>query len=173
MALRSARVGAFALQSERLVDWLKASPSAGWKATALDPVTSFGLSGDAEWQATKVLAFVPRGAVTLKETATDYWASRYAMDFPIAAFSLEAAYRILDGWRLSWRQGVEVWKSNPVRRGSRVRNVSRVETAWAVPRCEGLEVSFGLSDLFDQAFEVYPGQRAQGFTGYLAVTYRW
>ena len=172
-ALRSARFGAFAMQSERLVDWLKTSPSAGWKATALDPVTSFGLSGDAEWQATKALAFIPRGAVTLKETSTDYWASRYAMDFPLAAFSLEASYRILEGWRVAYRQGVEVWKSNPVRRGSRVRNVSRVETTLAVPRCAGLEVSLGLSDLFDQAFEVYPGQRARGFTGYLAVTYRW
>ena len=166
------RVGAFFMRSEDLVDWLKASPSSGWKATALKPVTAFGLSGDAEWQATRDLTLVPRGALVLKETASDYWASRYAMDFPIVSFSLEASYRLLDGWRVAYRQGVEVWKSNPVRRGSRVRNVSSVETTLELPFCRDLEVSLGLSDLFDQAFEVYPGQRALGFTGYLAVSLR-
>ena len=168
------RVGAFFMRSEHLVDWLKTSPSSPqWKATALEPVTAFGLSGDAEWQVTRDLTLAPRGALVLKETASDYWASRYAMDFPIAAFSLEASYRILDNWRVAYRQGVEAWKSNPVRRGSSVRNVSRAETTFALPFCRGLEVSLGLSDLFDQAFEVYPGQRALGFTGYCAVTYRW
>ncbi len=172
-SLRSARVGAFAMQSERLVDWLKAGPAAGWKATALDPVTSFGFSGDAEWRATRTLSLLPRGALVLKETSSDYWASRYAMDFPIASFSLEASYCVLDNWRVSWRQGVEVWKENPVRRGGRVRNVSRLETRYALPFCRNLEVSLGLSDLFDQAFEIFPGQRAGGLTGYLAVTCRW
>lgn len=172
-ALRFARLGAFAMQSERLVDWLKPNPSSGWKATALDPVTAFGLSGDAEWRATESLSFLPRGAFVLKETSSDYWASRYAMDYPIASFSLEASYRILDNWRLAYRQGVEVWKSNPVRRGSRVRNLSRVETNYELPFCRNLEIALGLSDLFDQAFEVYPGQKALGFTGYLAITYRW
>lgn len=167
------RLGAFFMRSEDLVDWLKANPSSGWKATALEPMTAFGLSGDADWQATRDLTLIPRGALVLKETSTDYWASRYAMDFPIASFSLEASYRILDSWRVAYRQGVEVWKPNPVRRGSRIRNVSRAETTFELPFCRGLEISLGLSDLFDQAFEVYPGQRALGFTGYCAVTYRW
>ena len=168
-----ARVGAFVMRSEDLVDWLKAGPSSGWKATALDPVTSFGVSGDATWRATEALTLVPRGAFVLKETASDCWASRYALDYPVASFSVEASYRVLECWRVSYRQGVEVWKPNPVRRGSRVRNVSRVESVLEVPGVEGLELVLGLSDLFDQAFEVYPGQRALGFSGYLSVTYRW
>ncbi len=172
-SVRFARVGAFAMQSERLVDWLKASPASGWKATALDPVTSFGLSGDALWAATEALSIRPRGSLVLKETSTDYCASRYAMDYPLASFTLQASYRILEGWRVSYRQGVELWKKNPVRRGTRIRNISSLETSFEVPRCRGLELSLGLSDLFDQAFEVYPGQKALGFTGYLAVTYRW
>lgn len=168
-----ARGGLFLMRSERLVDWLKDSPSSGWKATPLDPVTAFGASGDVEWEVTESLTLVPRGAVTVKSASTDYWASRYAMDFPVASFSLEATYRITDTWRVSCRQGVEAWKSNPVRRGTSVRNVSRAETVFEVPFCRDLELTIGLSDLFDQAFEVYPGQKASGFTGYLAITYRW
>ena len=167
------RVGAFAMRSENLVDWLKSNAASGWKATALDPVTSLGLSGDARWDATDALTLIPRGAFVLKRTASDYWASRYAMDYPVAALSVEASYRVLECWRVSYRQGVELWKRNPVRRGSRVRNVSRVETVFEIPGVSGLEVAMGLSDLFGQAFEVCPGQRALGFTGYLSVTWRW
>ena len=120
--VRRARAGIFLMQSEDLVDWLKQDRSSAWKATALDPVTSFGFSGDAEWAATKDLSLVPRGALVLKQTSTDYWASRYAMDFPIASFSLEASYRVTELWCVSYRQGVAVWKSNPVRREAAVQH---------------------------------------------------
>ena len=172
-APQTARMGLFLMQSEDLVDWLKKDRSSAWKATALDPVTSFGFSGDAEWAATKDLSLIPRGALVIKQTSSDYWASRYAMDFPVASFSLEASHRVTELWRVSYRQGVAVWKSNPVRRGSTVQNLSHFETTVKAPFCRNLEVTLGLSDLFDQAFEVYPGQKALGFSGYLAVTYRW
>ncbi len=168
-----ARVGAFVMRSEDLVDWIKSSPTASWKATALKPVTAFGVSGEATWKATKTISLAPRGAFVLKETASDYCASRYALDYPIASFSLEATWQILDFWRIAYRQGVELWKENPIRRSSRLRNISRLETVVEIPRIEGLELALGLSDLFDQAFEVYPGQRATGLNGYLALTYRW
>lgn len=95
------------------------------------------------------------------------------MDIPVVAFSLEVAYQVIDGWRVSYQQGVEAWKHNPVRRGSSVRNVSRVETEFEFPFCRDLSVTVGLSDLFNQAFEVYPGQKALGITGYAAITFRW
>ena len=168
-----ARIGLFLMRSEDLVDWLKTDRFSAWRATAMEPVTSFGFSGDAECAVTKGLSLIPRGAVVLKQTSTDYWASRYAMDFPIASFSLEVSYQIVDGWRVAYRQGMEAWKSNPVRRGSSVRNVSRVETDFELPFCRRLSVALGVSDLFNQAFEVYPGQRALGLSGYLAVSCRW
>lgn len=170
---KEARLGAFLMRSEKLVDWLKSDAHSTWNATALDPVTAFGFSGTGEYEATKSLRLIPRGVFVLKQTRSDYWASRYAMDFPIVATSLEASYRILDNWSVSYCQGIEVWKSNPVRRGSSLRNVSRLETRFELPFCRDLEFTLGLSDLFDQAFEVYPGQRAFGLTGYLSVSYRW
>ena len=171
--VRRARGGLFLMQSEDLVDWLKANRASGWKATALDPVTAFGFSGEAEWAATKALTVMPRGAFVLKQTSTDFWSSRYAMDFPIFTGSIECAYQIAESWRVSYKQGLAVWKANPVRRGDSVQNISRLETVFQAPFCRNLEVTLGLSDLFNQAFEVYPGQKALGLTGYLAVTYRW
>lgn len=167
------RAGFFLSRSHRLTDWLKTTPAGKWTATALRPVTFFGLSGDAVLRLTDSLKLMADGAVTIKDTDTDYYSSRYVLDYPLAAFALEVRWEISDLWSVSCRQGVEAWKSNPVRDGSSVRNVSRLETTVKMPFCRDFSVSLGMADLFDQAFEVYPGQKAQGVTGYLAATYKW
>ena len=167
------RAGFFLSRSHRLTDWLKTAPGGRWTATALRPVTFFGLSGDAVFRLTDSLKLMADGALTLKETDTDYYSSRYVMDYPLAAFALEARWDLTDFWSVSYRQGVEAWKSNPVRNGSSVRNVSRLETTVKMPFCRDFSVSLGLADLFDQAFEVVPGQKTQGVTGYLAATCKW
>ena len=141
--------------------------------TALDPVTFFGFSGDTVIRVTDSFKLMADGAVIVKETDTDYYSSRYVMDYPVASFAVEARYDITDDWRISYRQGVEAWKSNPMRNGSNVRNVSRLETEFKMPFCRDLSVALGMADIFDQAFEVVPGQKARGFTGYLSVTYVW
>lgn len=171
--LERVRAGAFLSRSERLTDWLKLNPNGRWTATALEPVTFFGFSGDTVVKVTDSLKLMADGAVIVKETDTDYYSSRYVMDYPIASFALEARYDITDDWRVSYRQGVEAWKSNPIRDGSSVRNVSRLETEFKLPFCRDISFALGLADIFDQAFEVVPGQKARGFTGYLSVTYAW
>lgn len=172
-AVERVRGGAFVSRSERLTDWLKLAPNGRWTATALDPVTFFGFSGDTVIRVTDSFKLMADGAVIVKETDTDYYSSRYVMDYPVASFAVEARYDITDCWRISYRQGVEAWKSNPVRHGSDVRNVSRLETEFRLPFCRDLSFSLGMADIFDQAFEVVPGQKARGFTGYLSVTYAW
>ena len=167
------RAGAFLSRSERLTDWLLTSRGGRWTATALDPVTFFGLSGDTLIKFTDDLKLMLDGAITIKKTATDYYASRYVMDYPLAAFAAELRYDLTSWWRISYRQGVEVWKSNPVRESKRVRNVSRLETEVKAPWADAWSLTLGLADLFDQAFEVIPGQRAAGLTGYLALMYKW
>ncbi len=171
--LQSARAGFFLSRSHRLTDWLKTTPNGKWTATALRPVTFFGLSGDAVMKVTDSLKVMVDGAVTLKETDTDYYSSRYVMDYPIAAFAVEARWEVTELWSLAYRQGVEAWKTNPVREGSSVRNVSRFETTYKMPFCRDFSLSLGVADLFDQAFEIIPGQKMMGTTGYLAATYSW
>lgn len=169
--LSLARAGLFLMRSEDLVDWIRSSPSSAWKATALRPVTSFGLSGEARLRATQDLSVVPRLAVTLKETKSNAWASRYALDYPVSSCSLEVAYSLLPAWSVSYCQGVEVWKENPVRRSSSVRNVSRAGTAYAFG--DGYSLSLSVVNLFDDDFEVYPGERAHGLMAHAAFSFAW
>ncbi len=171
--LEGVRAGFFLSRSHRLTDWLKAAPGKAWKATALRPVTFFGLSGDTVIKVTDSFKLMADGALTLKETDTEYYSSRYVMDYPIASVALEARWEVMELWSIAYRQGVEAWKNNPVRNGSSVRNVSRLETTYKMPFCRDFSISLGMADLFNQAFEVIPGQKMMGVTGYLAATYTW
>ncbi len=59
------RAGAFLARSERLTDWLLTSRGGRWTATALDPVTFFGLSGDTLIKLTDDLKLMLDGAIIL------------------------------------------------------------------------------------------------------------
>lgn len=171
----SSRLGLFYARGSHLVDWLKTAPSGKWNATALRTVTSYGASGEG-WLKVLEQGRLDLGAdaqVTLKDTDTSYWASRYVMDWPLAGAGVALRSRLTDSISLKVRQGGEVWKSNPVRRGSNVRPTSSVEAEWRLPWVKGMSVALGLDDLWNQAFEVFPGQKALGLSGYLSVTYAW
>lgn len=169
-----ARAGLFYMNSHNLVDWMRARPSDKWTATALRDVQTFGATAEGIFLLAANLSFKLDGGVTIKETTADYYASRYAMDYPLAStgFVLEWEFQPNE-LKLSYRQGVEVWKSNPERRGDDIRNVSRIELEWLDPLHEDISVTIGLSNLYNQHFEVIPGQKAVGFSGYLALKYRW
>ena len=101
------------------------------------------------------------------------YASHSALDYPLAGLVGTLKWEIADGLSLSWSQGVEVWERNPVRRGERVRNVSRAEAGWELPFFRGVTARLGVDDIFDQGFEVFPGQCAAGISAYASLTWKW
>lgn len=168
------RAGLFYARGKNVVDWLKSSPAAErWTATDLETVDAFGASADVPYRINRALTLVTSGLLTSKRTDADYYASRYAMDYPEAGLSVTLNCRITDEVRAFVRQGVEAWESNPVRRGSSIRNVSGLGASYAPGWLDGVTLSLGIDDLYGQAFEVFPGQKAPGFTAYASVTYRW
>ncbi len=168
-----ARVGLFYARSSHLVDWLKGSPSSAWYATDLGEVDVFGASGEGEWKLGGGVTLRAEGELAKKFSDADYYASRYALDYPLAGIVGTLKWEIADGLAVSWRQGVEVWERNPIRRGGRIRNVSRAEASWELPFLRGVTARLGVDDIFDQGFEVFPGQRAAGISAYASLTWRW
>lgn len=167
------RVGVFYARSSHLVDWLKTSRSSAWYATDLGEVDIFGASGEGEWRLGGGVTLRVEGELAKKFSDVEGYASRYALDYPLAGLVGTLRWEIADGLSLSWRQGVEVWERNPVRRGERVRNVSRAEAGWELPFFRNVTASLGVDDLFDQGFEVFPGQRAAGISAYASLTWKW
>lgn len=168
-----ARIGFFYARSSHLVDWLKSSPSSAWYATDLGEVDVFGASGEGEWKLGGGVTLRAEGELAKKFSDADYYASRYALDYPLAGLVGTLKWEIAEGLAVSWRQGVEVWERNPIRRGGRIRNVSRVEASWELPFLRGVTARLGVDDIFDQGFEVFPGQRAAGISAYASLIWRW
>ena len=175
-----ARIGFFYARSSHLVDWLKSSPSSAWYATDLGEVDVFGASGEGEWKLGGGVTLRAEGELAKKFSDADYYASRYALDYPLAGLVGTLKWEIVEGLAVSWRQGVEVWERNPIRRGGRIRNVSRAEASWELPflrgvtaRLRGVTARLGVDDIFDQGFEVFPGQRAAGISAYASLTWKW
>ena len=168
-----ARIGFFYARSSHLVDWLKSSPSSAWYATDLGEVDVFGASGEGEWKLGGGVTLRAEGELAKKFSDADYYASRYALDYPLAGLVGTLKWEIVEGLAVSWRQGVEVWERNPIRRGGRIRNVSRAEASWELPFLRGVTARLGVDDIFDQGFEVFPGQRAAGISAYASLTWKW
>ena len=168
-----ARIGFFYARSSHLVDWLKSSPSSAWYATDLGEVDVFGASGEGEWKLGGGVTLRAEGELAKKFSDADYYASRYALDYPLAGLVGTLKWEIVEGLAVSWRQGVEVWERNPIRRGGRIRNISRAEASWELPFLRGVTARLGVDDLFDQGFEVFPGQRAAGISAYASLTWKW
>lgn len=168
-----ARIGFFYARSSHLVDWLKTSRSSAWYATDLGEVDVFGASGEGEWKLGGGVTLRAEGELAKKFSDADYYASRYALDYPLAGLVGTLKWEIAEGLAASWRQGVEVWERNPIRRGGRIRNVSRAEASWELPFLRGVTARLGVDDIFDQGFEVFPGQRAAGISAYASLTWKW
>ena len=168
-----ARIGLFYARSSHLVDWLKGSPSSAWYATDLGEVDVFGASGEGEWKLGGGVTLRAEGELAKKFSDADYYASRYALDYPLAGLVGTLKWEIVEGLAVSWRQGVEVWERNQIRRGGRIRNVSRAEASWELSFLRGVTARLGVDDIFDQGFEVFPGQRAAGISAYASLTWRW
>lgn len=168
-----ARVGFFYARSSHLVDWLKGSPSSAWYATDLGEVDVFGASGEGEWKLGGGVTLRAEGELAKKFSDADYYASRYALDYPLAGLVGTLKWEIVEGLAVSWRQGVEVWERNQIRRGGRIRNVSRAEASWELSFLRGVTARLGVDDIFDQGFEVFPCQRAAGISAYASLTWRW
>ncbi len=168
-----ARIGLFYARSSHLVDWLKGSPSSAWYATDLGEVDVFGASGEGEWKLGGGVTLRAEGELAKKFSDADYYASRYALDYPLAGIVGTLKWEIVEGLAVSWRQGVEVWERNQIRRGGRIRNVSRAEASWELSFLRGVTARLGVDDIFDQGFEVFPGQRAAGISAYASLTWCW
>lgn len=168
-----ARIGLFYARSSHLVDWLKGSPSSAWYATDMGEVDVFGASCEGEWKLGGGVTLRAEGELAKKFSDADYYASRYALDYPLAGIVGTLKWEIAEGLAVSWRQGVEVWERNQIRRGGRIRNVSRAEASWELPFLRGVTARLGVDDIFDQGFEVFPGQRAAGISAYASLTWKW
>lgn len=156
------------------VDWIKSGAESPWVATDLEDVELAGASFDLSSRAGKDLRLAMGLAASGKDCDLEYYASRYALDYPRFKAHAAADWHLFgDALVLSFREDVRRHSRNPVRRGDSLGMAFSVEASVSPAWLKGMTVSIGAEDLFNDAFEVLPGQKALGRCLYAGARTVW
>lgn len=155
------------------VDWVKNAPGSRWSAVNLNEIESFGTEALGTVNINRDTEFTCSALILEKDISPDYYAGRYALDYP--QFSGDATLRrqISEDLMLRFTQIISKYESNPVRDGGDWLTESSVNLQWLLPFAQQLVLNAGIRNIFDDEFQLYPGQDSLGRSVYSSLTYNW
>lgn len=167
------RVAAFHRRSRNTVDWVKHVPGGPWQATDLGTVRTHGVEGTVA-AALRPTVHVTAGYMYLhKNSDRDAWASRYVLDYARHGARARVAWRPLDWLTLGVVQELRFHTDNPARdSGSRAMPAS-IDVTVRPPRWQGASLAVGCDNVWNDDFQVYPGQRAAGRRVWCSLRWAW
>jgi iron complex outermembrane receptor protein len=167
------RVTVFAEDGRNMVDWIRASADSRWTAANLARVRTLGAAADAALALTDAVELTLRVLLLHKESDTDLYASRYALDYPTQELRLGLRLRLTPDLGLRLWQGAAHYADNAARTGRDCQFASGVEARWRLACAPGLTLAAGAVNIWDEAFEVFPGQPEVGRRAYTSLAYTW
>ena len=160
-------------EGQNIVDWTRTAPGSRWTSVNLDELTSQGFAADGRVELTGDTDIGLDLLALTKTCDTDFYASRYAMDYPDAAMGATLRHRVTRDLLFRLRQGVSKYESNPVRQHDDWFVNTCAELQWRLPRVQGFTLNAGVDNLLDDDFQTYPGQEAAGRRYFGSLTYTW
>jgi outer membrane receptor protein involved in Fe transport len=139
----------------------------------LDAVDVLGARLGLDADVTKDLLIQLGGEILRKRTDSDPYASRYALDYPEATARLAAVWHALSWCEIRAEQSVSRMTDNPERGTSRTVWVGSLDLVLRPPQCEGLSVTLGVDNAWDQRYEPVVGVEAPGRRARVSVAYEW
>jgi outer membrane receptor protein involved in Fe transport len=159
--------------SKNIVDWVQDAPGARWTSVNLQGLETFGAAADGFWRITSSTEIGLDVLALYKTCDTDFYASRYAFDYPVATVGLTWRQHLTHDLFLHLRQGVSKYEPNPARQGDDWFWDTRVEFQWHLPWVTGLTLGAGVNNLLNDTFQTYPGQASAGRRFFASVAYQW
>jgi iron complex outermembrane receptor protein len=156
-----------------IVDWVRTSSGSRWTSVNLDAVESWGFAADGRVGLSADTDIGLDLLALTKTCSTAFYASRYAMDYPVASAGLTLRHRLTRDLLIRMRQGVSNYESNPVREGDDWFLNTCAEIQWRLPRVTGFTLNAGADNLLDDDFQLYPGQDTAGRRFFGSLAYAW
>jgi iron complex outermembrane receptor protein len=156
-----------------IVDWIKTTPGGRWTSVNLEEVRTWGFAADGRVALTGDTDLCLDLLALAKTSDTEFFASRYALDYPDAAAGATLRHRLTRDLLLRLRQSVSKFESNPVRRHDDWFVNTSAEIQWRLPRVRGFSLNAGVDNLLDDDFQIYPGQEAAGRRFFGSLAYAW
>ena len=160
-------------QGRNTVDWIKADPSKRWTAVNHSEIHTWGLAADGHAQLSAATDLGLDLLALAKSCDDDFYASRYAMDYPDAAAGATLRHRFTRDLLVRLRQSVSKFESNPVRKHDDWLLDTGIEFQWRLPRLKGFTLNAGGANLLDDNFQIYPGQKSAGRRFFTSLAYTW
>lgn len=168
------RSALFATRSENSVDWLRSAGGTRWLATNLHTVDIVGVEAEGRWRPGGTLDLGLAYTGLLKRADESVYASRYVLDYPEHRLMASLVLALPSDWEVRLSQGVTVQTHNPARDSGRTDWPAAAELRIPLPRVPGrATLVLGVENLWDSAFEVYPGQPPAPRRVSLAVAAEW
>jgi iron complex outermembrane receptor protein len=164
---------AFVRRETNSVDWLKTSPGSSWLATNLDSVDVWGARLGLDVDVLENLLVQVGGEVLRKHTADEPYSSRYALDYPEATAQVAAVWQALSWCEVRAEQSVSRMTENPERGTDRRAWLGSLSIILRPPRYNGLSVTLGVDNVWDEASEPVVGVEAPGRRAHVSLAYEW
>ncbi|MDR2850098.1 MAG: TonB-dependent receptor [Verrucomicrobiota bacterium] len=167
------RTTLFYEKGENIVDWLRRTPGGRWESINLDDIETWGLAADGRLTLTGDTDIGLDVLALAKDCDTDFYASRYAVDYPDFEAGATLRHRFTRDLLLRLRQGVSKYASNRARANDDWFVNTCAEIQWRLPRVKGVTLNAGIDNLLDDDFQLYPGQESAGRRFFASLAYTW
>jgi outer membrane cobalamin receptor len=170
-ALLSCKVSVFTRRTENTVDWIKASSdSPRWEATNIGDVETMGTEMEVVYTPVPLAQLHFLYTYLDKNSETNFYASRYVMDFPEHYLKFIAKCRITQQLELAFSQTLRIQRDNQLRNSDNVGAVGDIYLKLVPPKEKGIEFTLSVDNLWNDDFEFFAGQRAPGRRISLSLT---
>ncbi|MCL2104149.1 MAG: TonB-dependent receptor [Kiritimatiellaeota bacterium] len=159
--------------NNNVVDWIQYARDARWTSVNLQKLETFGIAVDGNVRVTALTEFAFDALVLYKTCDTDFFASRYAFDYPDATVGLTLRQHLTHDVFIRFRQGVSKFAGNPARQGDDWFWDMGVDAQWHMPWMTGLTLGAGVNNALDDTFQIYPGQVSAGRRFFVSAAYQW
>ncbi|MDD4102298.1 MAG: TonB-dependent receptor [Kiritimatiellae bacterium] len=156
-----------------LADWIKTAHDTRWTAVNLSEVETVGLSAEGRTALSGTTDLGMDLLVMRKECGREYYASRYAMDYPEMDTGVSLRHRMNSSLMFILRQGLAKYAPNALRGNDDWMLDTGIDVRWHPPRYKRITINAGVHNLFNDDFQVYAGQRRAGVSLHAAVTCNW
>jgi vitamin B12 transporter len=169
-----AALHAFLRRTWNTVDWVRATDTdTQWIATDIGTVETRGVEAQAHLAPAKALRVTLAYTALDKRDAVTVYAGRYVLDYAehsaVAALAWEPCQHVSLTASQAWQRQAE----NPARTSDRNAWTGRIAMRFNPPRLDHTVLTLAAGNVWDDTFQVLPGQRSPGRRAWAGVTVMW
>ncbi len=155
------------------VDWVKTDADSRWLAVDRGVVRTRGVELTGRARLTTNLKLQMEYGYVHKASEDDFYASRYILDYPRHLARAIIAWQPAQAWSVTLQNELRLQSPNRVRTSDDTYAETSLEVTYTPPVMPHAQVALGVNNLWNDHFQVYPGQESSGRRFWAAFRWMW